>query len=329
MSGGPAVALQNPNESGPFLNGLQLARRCWVEQIKPFVVREFPALDGRCAVTILRGSQAFAADDEHSRDHGWGAGFDLILPDVDFSRDGVTLKSRIAGHVRENWIGFQLPEGARNWHSCRRRNFIDADVAVRGISETLESEVGVRQPPEDLNVWLRLPWNGLYYLRHGTVIDDPLGEWTRHKKAFETCPEPVRAHMVAKTLQEFWHYGSYNYLCRIVDRNDCITSSIALAHFAEAAMQLWCVLNRDYSPYWKWLHHEFLKQPSHELLEAPLVRMMSSVETGVQKEAVVDINRVICKRLVAENFMKDGDEKQGLNTVVDRINKSLEGVFKD
>jgi hypothetical protein len=283
---------------------------------------------------VLHGSQAIGADDEQSRDHGWGAEFDLMLTEADFERYGAELKSKLECHVREHWIGVQLPDGARNWHVCRKPGFIDARIGMYSIDQRLRDMSHAPEPPRDLQAWLKLAkprqensihwnWNGLYYLKHAPTLDDPLGEWSRRKEAFSQYPDVLRTKLVAERLRDFWHYGAYNYLCRVARRGDAVTSGIAVGRFAEATMELWFLFNRDYAPYWKWLHHAFLKQPQHEQLEPALQRLMRSADESVRETAVIEICAVICKRLVAEGFMQEGDQNKGLNTVVDKLHASI------
>jgi hypothetical protein len=45
---------------------------------------------------------------------------------------------------------------------------------------------------------------------------------------------------------------------------------MALGCFVEAVMRLGLLLERDYTPYWKWLAHEFRKRPVATQLDVPL-----------------------------------------------------------
>jgi hypothetical protein len=45
---------------------------------------------------------------------------------------------------------------------------------------------------------------------------------------------------------------------------------MAVGHFVEAVMRLGLLLEQDYTPYWKWLAHEFRKQSVANQLDSPL-----------------------------------------------------------
>ena len=70
------------------LNGLEVARRFFAEWGLPFLQEQFPGLAQRMAAGLLHGSQVLGADDELSRDHGWGPMFLLLLPEVDYAAQG-------------------------------------------------------------------------------------------------------------------------------------------------------------------------------------------------------------------------------------------------
>ena len=69
-----------------MITGLEMASSYFTEWGYPFLVQHFPSISERVAAGIWRGSQIFGADDELSRDHGWGAMFTLVLTEADFNR---------------------------------------------------------------------------------------------------------------------------------------------------------------------------------------------------------------------------------------------------
>jgi hypothetical protein len=129
----------------------------------------------------------------------------------------------------------------------------------------------------------------LYLLRHGQVFADPLGELAARRVAFAQYPQPAWLHRVWEETFAIWHYGQYNLCERLVHRDDPVTTQIALGCFTEAVMRLGLLLAHDYTPYWKWLAHEFRKQPVATRLDTPLRQVC---EPQPQEERARQIGQV-------------------------------------
>src|SRR5947207_1403444 len=83
--GGPASPFPPHGET---MKGLELSRQFFLEWGLPFLRREHPEWADRVAAGRFAGSEAIGADDELSRDHGWGPNFALYLPAVDYAQIG-------------------------------------------------------------------------------------------------------------------------------------------------------------------------------------------------------------------------------------------------
>ena len=74
------------------MNGLELSKAYWENCARPLFRRELSAFLERAAVGLVgEGSECFGFDDEISRDHDWGPGFCLWLPESEWEpwRDAV------------------------------------------------------------------------------------------------------------------------------------------------------------------------------------------------------------------------------------------------
>ena len=139
-------------------------------------------------------------------------------------------------------------------------------------------------------------------LRHATVMHDPLGEFTSRRKAFWYYPQSAWFRRLTNETFNVWHFGQYNFLCRLTRRKDPIAISVCLGNFIQATMKLCMLIEEDYVPYWKWLAAEFRKLANVADLEVQLAEL--SACNGVDRQAVlVD---AICKdihsRLVAKGL---------------------------
>jgi hypothetical protein len=271
--------------SSSQVHGLEIARRFFLEWGQPFLRRRFPALAERMAAGLFRGSQVLGADDGWSRDHGWGPMFVLLLPEPDYAAKGADVESTLSAEAPREWLGY-------------RTTFPATNVEVSTVDRYCAHWLGFTHPPTDWHAWLGgTPHSGareheLYLIRHGQVFADPLGELEARRVAVAHYPEPAWLHRVWEETFNIWHYGQYNLCERLVHRNDPVTTQIALGRFVEAVMRLGLLLDRDYTPYWKWLAHEFRKHPVATELDARLRQLCDLRPRDEQARRVDEICRI-------------------------------------
>jgi len=71
------------------MKGLELAEAFFNQFGLPALKQHFPDLAERAAAGLFgKGSEILGADDQHSRDHGWGPKFRLFLEEQDHERYG-------------------------------------------------------------------------------------------------------------------------------------------------------------------------------------------------------------------------------------------------
>jgi hypothetical protein len=232
------------------MQGLELAGRFYLEWGVPYLHHRFPDVAGRMSAGVFRGSQVLEADDEWSRDHGWGPMFLLLLPEDDYARQGPTVEQALQADAPREWLGYRFLGPGHN-------------VEVSSIDHYLTYWLGFAAPPTEWRAWLGgTPHSGareheLYLVRHGQVFADPLGEVAARRQAWWQYPKLAWWERIWDELFSIWHFGQYNVCERLVHRDDPISLQVALAHFVEAVMRLALLLEHDYTPYWKWLVHAF------------------------------------------------------------------------
>jgi hypothetical protein len=268
------------------MQGLEVARRFFIEWGQPYVQRRFPGLANRMAAGLFRGSQVLEADDEWSRDHGWGPMFTVFLPEADYAIHGEELARTLDTEAPREWLGYHI-------------EFPKANVEATTIDRYCEYWLGYATPPSDAQQWLGwTPHSGareheLYLMRHGQVFADPLDEVAARRAAFAQYPEWAWVHRIWEETFNVWHYGQYNFCERLVHRHDRVAAQIALGSFAEAVMRLGMLLEHDYSPYWKWLAHEFRKQPIAMRLDEPLRQACESQTLDEQARRVEEVCHIV------------------------------------
>lgn len=272
------------------MKGLDLAEAFFNEFGLPAIREHFPELADRIGAGLLgRGSQALGADDEFSRDHGWGPKFRLFLEQADYESCGKAVEAKL-NELRPNiFHGIDLAQHRTH------------PIFVSTVDHFFRHLTGSPWPPTKAEEWRLADENGLYLAQAGKVFHDPLGQLTERKQAFADAyyPEDVRLCHIASKLFRLWHYGDYNICGRLARRGDGVTALVGQGYFVEAAMQLAFLFNRRFAPYWKWLHWAFVRLPDiADELEPMLNQLESSSDLPARAHHIRSIctfcRRVLC-----------------------------------
>jgi hypothetical protein len=261
------------------MKGLEISRRFASEWLLPFIDRELPELRSHVAVGRFMGSDALGADDLLSQDHIWGPTVEIYVDDEYDIRDD-ELTARINSAAPIEFLG------------TRRRGGQDTAITLRRTEAYITSTFG--RVPKEPREWLCCASrfedieSALYFLRHGSLFHDGSGRLTALRDRYHAYPDDVHRLRLATCFYDMAHYGEYNFVWRLVERNDVIAMHIALGHFSKAVMRLHFYLDRDFAPYWKWLPHEFRRRGYSPLIHQQLValpglspREQSSIIQGI------------------------------------------------
>lgn len=219
------------------MKGLQLSRQFY-EMCRPLLMETIPDLMPRAAIGLAgEGSECFGLDDGISRDHDFGAGFCLWLPD-DLLRERRQEIEKALASLPEEFLGFPVRlRGSR--------------VGPIGIRSFYSFFTGLDHPPAEWQEWIFIPETQLAAAVNGAVFEDRAGEFSRWRQVLlDYYPEDVRLKKIAGRAMQMAQAGQYN-LPRSLARNDAVAAMLALARFAEAAISLVFLLNRRYMPYYK------------------------------------------------------------------------------
>ena len=300
------------------MKGLELSEKYYQQVGLPMLQERFSDLLPRMAIGLAgEGSECLGFDDEISQDHDFGPAFCIWLNKTDYDKCGVELADAYSKLPRE-FAGFQ----ARN----------DAEqaghrVGVFEIHDFYANFVGNNQPPNSMLEWLHLPEDKLAAVTSGKVFADGLGEFTKVREALSYYPEPVRVKKIAARVAKMAQSGQYNY-ARSMRRGDVVASRLALDEFIRATISAVYLLNRKYSPYYKWMFRGMrdftvLPQVSNLLAELTLTGDTSHAwaephgadwnpYVNTEDKKVVLIER-ICADFVSEL------KKQGLTSIDDEF----------
>ncbi len=190
------------------------------------------------------GSECFGFDDELSLDHDWGPSFCLWLVKQDFEAIGANLQVEVDKLPRE--FGGYSARNESAWGSGR--------VGVFEIGQFYRKFIGIEHPPETLMEWRRIPEINLAAATNGKVFIDPLEEFTSFRNSLkEFYPEDVRLKKIVSRCMTIAQSGQYNYP-RCVKREEYVAAQWAETKFITDTISIVFLLNKQFRPFYKWMH---------------------------------------------------------------------------
>lgn len=271
------------------MKGIDIAKDFFLNWGKPFLEQEFPQLAKRVAAGRILGSDVIGADDEISQDHNWGPQFSLFLSEDDFSRSGKQLSEAMNAGAPQKWKGHRV-DGAG-----------DQSVIIESVPRWIRGHIGFSELPHKDEDWglivrdrryggfIEARESTLYFLRHGAIWLDNNEEFSRWRETLSYYPENVWYGRLAEESFRLWQYGEYNFVQRTAKRGDPIAISLCLGEFTEGVMRMMMLLNKEYTPYWKWLAHKFRKLDCAKQYTPPLEQLLASGDSEEQAKLVKQI----------------------------------------
>ncbi|BEQ16219.1 DUF4037 domain-containing protein [Desulfoferula mesophila] len=287
-------------------NGLAIAKDYWLQWGHPWLAARHPQLLERIGVGLFSGSEVLGADDALSRDHGWGPRLEIFRSGQEgFSNEA--LQSEMTAAAPAEWEGFQ-----------NRYQFAPS-IQVHNLAEYFGRNFPRRRLPESPLDWVccdaKLPnlESHLHFVRHGAVFHDPAGILAEVRARLRTYPEDVWLLRMAQLCFDLAHYGEYNFCWRLVKRQDPVAAAMAVGSFQLAAMALSLVMDHDYAPYWKWLHHVFRSREFAARLDAHLLSMSTTLDYQSRAASIEAVCQLLMAELVERGILPpDLDDGSGL-----------------
>lgn len=227
------------------MKGLELAERYFHEVGEPVFRQHFGESYERMAFGLVGdGSECYGYDDATSRDHDWGPGFCVWLNQTDYDEFGAEAR-KIYDRLPKTFLGYP-PRQTSSWGGGR--------IGVLEITAFYQNFIGTLQPPATLDEWLLLPENALAAAVNGKVFRDPPGEFSKIRQCLQRFyPEDVRLKKMAARCMSIGREGQYNYP-RSVQRSEFYAARYAETKFCADALSLVFLLNKRYTPFYKWSH---------------------------------------------------------------------------
>jgi len=273
------------------MKGLEIAHDFLFDWGLPFLREEFPQLVERIAAGRLWGSEVLGGDDEISRDHNWGPQFDLFLTEVDYAIAGKQLSDAINAAAPNPWNGYRLAGAG------------DKSVRVECISEWFQRHVRMSHLPHTAEDWAGVSESALYFVRHGVVWIDGVGELTTWRSALHDYPKSVLRKRLAEECFRIWQYGEYNFVQRMALRRDPLAIAVCLGEFVTGVMRIVLLKTGDFTPFWKWLAFEFRKRPEAKPYAPILEELVATRDIGEQVQLVTRICGMVHESLLNSGWV--------------------------
>jgi len=275
------------------MKGLKLSEAYFNEHGLPLIQDKFSDHAERMAAGLVGdGSECFGFDDEFSRDHDWGPAFCIWLTEKDYHEIGKTLHQEIR-LLPKTFRGFARLES--EWGQGR--------TGVFEIGKFYQKFIGLDHLPNELAEWLNLPENFLAVATNGKVFYDPLGEFTQwRKRLLEFYPEDVRLKKMAARCMGIAQAGQYNFP-RSAKRKEYFAAQYAETRFCSDVISLVFLMNRQYAPFYKWMHRAVRLLPvlGREIYSG-LQNLITCKDYPRKSMIIEDLCRLIVKTLREEGL---------------------------
>ena len=271
------------------MKGLELAERYFHELGLPMITERFPLHAPRIACGLVGdGSECYGFDDEISRDHDWGPGFCIWLTPEDYSEIGEALM-REYEKLPGTFMGFG-PRRTSQWGGGR--------VGIFEIGAFYKRFIGRGNIPQSLEDWLFIPEQAIAAATNGKVFSDELGVFSSFRKhLLDFYPEDIRLKKIAARCMTTAQAGQYN-LGRCLTRGDLFASQYAETKFCADTISLMFLLNRRYTPYYKWMYRALGTLPMQgETINDAIVELMVSSDPQTKLPIVEKICTTIIDML--------------------------------
>jgi len=264
------------------------------------IERKFGDYKHKIAAGLVgEGSQCYGFDDEISRDHDWGPEFCIWLNQQDYAAIGSKLENELAKLPAP----FECIEPRKITEWGKRR------VGVFEIREFYSRFIGFDRLPVTLQEWRVIPEIQLAAATNGKVFIDESGEFTNFREGLRSFyPEDVRLKKIASRCMSIAQLGQYNFM-RCADRKEYVAAQYVEAQFYAQTISLVFLINRQYMPFYKWMHRAMKGLPIlGELVYNLLMDIAASYGTGKKSRQIAETCACIIEQLRREGLSDSPSE---------------------
>ena len=279
----------------PFIHGLDLGERFFIEIVKPLLDEFYPSLE-YVACRLGPGSDVLGFDTNQSRDHDWGPKFDLLLESETYIDE---LNTFLNQHLRGKTVcGYST--------QFERFGEADGQITLVNVPNTQENTChGIRlmttkqffidylnwtidQGEPTFEDWLTFPSQHLLTIVRGRVFHHTKNmniEQIRSQLAY--YPEDVWLYLIGCSWQRI---GQEEHLMgRAGQAGDELGSSLLANRLVRDIMRLSFLLEKQYYPYAKWFGTAFRQWTTDGSIFEPILRQVQLAKTWQEREQHLSI----------------------------------------
>ncbi|MBN1848573.1 MAG: DUF4037 domain-containing protein [Deltaproteobacteria bacterium] len=271
------------------MKGLDLAEAYYYEYGAPMLEGQFSDNMNRLAVGFVGpGSECFGFDDEISRDHDWGPGFCIWLTDED--------ALKIGQRIQEEYE--RLPKIYRGFGPRIVSPGEETRTGACATTDFYRRYTGLNHPPATNKEWLAIPEQSLALCTNGRVFFDPLGDFSKRRDSLlGYYPEDVRLKKMASRCMTASQAGQYNFE-RSLKRNERFAALYAETQFCMDVFLLIFLFNKQYAPFYKWMHRAVRGLPVlGEKIYGMISMLINLADMDEKKSAIEGICALIIEEL--------------------------------
>ncbi|MCT4535567.1 DUF4037 domain-containing protein [Halodesulfovibrio sp.] len=225
------------------MQGLELSRAFYDEVAAPMLRNELPSYVNQMAIGLVgEGSECFGFDDELSRDHDWGPGICVWVPEA------------VAGKIEPllEPVFARFPATFRGATVRMAPKFRNGRVGLFTIEGFYRKFINSSQPLSTWQQWYTVPEHFFAVATNGEVFSDPCGEFSAFRQSLlDFYPTDVMKKKLAARFATMAQSGQYNLL-RVLKRNDTAAALLASSRFVESTIGALYLMQGKYMPFYKW-----------------------------------------------------------------------------
>lgn len=271
------------------MKGMELAKAYYSQLAAPVIRQAMPQLEGKIAAGLVgEGSECYGYDDQFSQDHDFGPGFCFWITDETAELHGKEIQA-LYDQLPKQFMGYtrnETPEGVGR-------------VGVFRINQFYQRYTNCIGAPETNVQWINIPERFLSIATNGEVFTDPEGKFTEiRQKLLGFYPEDVRRKKLAARTAVMAQAGQYNYP-RCMQRGEKGAAFFAMNEFVKTALSAIFLLNRTYTPFYKWAFRKAKELPKLQHSVA-LLEQLANREVSMNPMKDQEIIEEICVEVAAE-----------------------------
>lgn len=292
---------QAAEKEGKFISGLELCKKYYDAYGMQMLAKEFPEYVSKIAVGLVgEGSDCMGFDDEASRDHDWGPGFCIWIPEE--------LEPVIGKKLRECYDA--LPEVFMGYKRIKTAQGASR-LGVMTIEGFYRKYAGMKE--DGSFDWRGVEDASFLAATDGEVFADPEGRFSEIRAKLQAgYPEEIRFLKIAEDLAKISQTGQYNYF-RMLERGDRMTADGMLLESMRHVMRFWHHLCNVFPPHDKWLKKSTERLSGGGEVMALLEQLHASLRMDEEragatvKEFMEELCGGIARTLYDESLISDVD----------------------